>query len=460
MVVKKIRISNHEAVSKNAIQPLFYFDICSRVFQNFRIFEKYFSTKHTVELMNCRTKLFACIIFIVKINIVTCVGQSQPILKTECFNTISGENTMAFLDSIATRNRLIWLGECSHGINELSVLKTEMIEYFHEKHGFNVVVFESSYASCNIINMLKNYTSPFEMLIYSLIGAWRTEALVQLMSYIKSEELKIAGIDPNISGSRINKNMYNIIIGDIEVSDELVKLDSIYMFGYMRPRSEFYNDSTAPINDTIMLYLIKNYLIEGYSQIKNKLIQIKQFDLARSIDSRIHGMTITNFDKSKDFSYFVTSNRRDSLMAENLSYICDSLYPNEKIIIWAHNYHVAKIPYDTKKQFSIYKYLSEKMISESYVLGLFASSGEYATGPGLSEKSKIMVKRKSLESQYKSVTHKCIFYDARTFGNKKLINGIYQINKDCIYQLFDGVIIMNNVSASCLIKKGDYDKQK
>jgi erythromycin esterase len=67
---------------------------------------------------------------------------------------------------------------------------------------------------------------------------------------------------------------------------------------------------------------------------------------------------------------------RDQIMANNLEWICKKLYPNEKVIIWAHNAHIYK-NYET-----LFKYkpmgslINSDIVNKSYYIGLFMYEGK------------------------------------------------------------------------------------
>ncbi|WP_353056736.1 erythromycin esterase family protein [Paenibacillus polysaccharolyticus] len=38
----------------------------------------------------------------------------------------------------------------------------------------------------------------------------------------------------------------------------------------------------------------------------------------------------------------MASYKRDRVMADNLTWLAKTVYPNEKMIVWGHNYHIRK----------------------------------------------------------------------------------------------------------------------
>ena len=63
-------------------------------------------------------------------------------------------------------------------------------------------------------------------------------------------------------------------------------------------------------------------------------------------------------------------------MAENVGWLLDSIYPNKKMIIWAHNAHIEKKP-STNQQIKLMgHYLRERYGDDYFSIGLFAMEGQ------------------------------------------------------------------------------------
>lgn len=65
-------------------------------------------------------------------------------------------------------------------------------------------------------------------------------------------------------------------------------------------------------------------------------------------------------------------------MARNFEFITQELYPNEKIIIWAHNFHVkSKTSANRLTSYSsFFENLQQSIKNNSFVLGLYAGKGK------------------------------------------------------------------------------------
>jgi len=173
--------------------------------------------KHSSIFILCSYFLFFCNIF--------SYAQENKLPSSFSFNNTKGGENFSFLDSIAVTKRIIWLGESDHRIEDFNELKIDIIKYLHEKHGYNVVVFESGFATCNLSNLVKNSLSSIELLSHSLIGVWRTNSLCDFMQYIKDHDVKLAGMDPNNSALLLNAELYSEIINNKALAAELAETD-------------------------------------------------------------------------------------------------------------------------------------------------------------------------------------------------------------------------------------------
>ena len=66
---------------------------------------------------------------------------------------------------------------------------------------------------------------------------------------------------------------------------------------------------------------------------------------------------------------------RDSAMADNALWLMNTLYPNKKILIHAHNFHISKY---NEKELTMGEILSDKLGEELYSIGVFGGQGAFA----------------------------------------------------------------------------------
>jgi erythromycin esterase len=58
-------------------------------------------------------------------------------------------SNLVFLKEQLAGQRIVQLGESSHGVREFNLLKVRLIKYMHKELGFNVLAFESGMLPCH-----------------------------------------------------------------------------------------------------------------------------------------------------------------------------------------------------------------------------------------------------------------------------------------------------------------------
>jgi hypothetical protein len=95
----------------------------------------------------------------------------------------------------------------------------------------------------------------------------------------------------------------------------------------------------AHINDT----LINNKWLALLATIKEQLLQkLPADDFWCMVADNLITQNICFQGIGEHKKYLAMMNMRDKQMALNLRWLCKKKYPAEKIIVWAHNYHVSK----------------------------------------------------------------------------------------------------------------------
>ena len=234
------------------------------------------------------------------------------------------------LQDIFKDKSIVALGEATHGTREFFTVKHRLIQYLVAQMGFRTFVIEADFAGAGLMN---DYISIGKGTIDSAlkgltVGFWFTQEFVELVDWMKhynlgkagSDQIKFYGCDMQFAFTSATL----ISNGSIRLKNPLSEKA---MTGLMKISK--YGFGNVSKDDSKLLIETVKELQANISQEKDSLT--KQY---------IHTVLQT-IEYATQNDWFNKDIVRDKYMAKNSEWI----YNHEgkrKMIIWAHNLHIAK----------------------------------------------------------------------------------------------------------------------
>ena len=349
--------------------------------------------------------------------------------------------------------RIVLLGEFNHGSKEVYLSRNDLIKNLHEKLGFDVILFESGLGELAPMDIYRQKLSAQYMTV-GLIGGWRTLEFENLMEYIKIKDISISGFDVQRSGGAFER-FFEIVLKSKSIDTGLSRnLEN--RFNNIKKRL---SSNTVPF-DSIQHSTLS--LIEDYSRLQNLLVS----ELNTEFDKKLvlAKKTITNritflkyqLDFKNDKNWSKRWKARDLAMAENIEWLIESLYPNRKIIIIGHNFHIAK--YNENEEV-MGEFLKRSYNADMYSIGVFAKAGNYFDNSGREKKmSPPDSKRLDIKHVINNLDGNLNFLDIHS-QSKKGFNWLFKkliindtfidlsnSNEMVLSKHFDGLLLLNSVS--------------
>jgi erythromycin esterase len=253
---------------------------------------------------------------------------------------------LTFLQPLVTDRTIVAMGEAAHGIAEHNRIRVRLIKYLHEELGFNVIAFESGLYECYFTNLRLDALSARDALTRSLYSFWHTTDLLDLFQYIKTTQdtpnpIRLAGFDLQPTGTYYTARptfLRNILSPiDPSLADSVYRVDTaLIQRDYLQVQqyiAERYDEITS-------LYgLVVQVITDNMPTVVQTLGSEEQARVTAEVANSLRDYI--EFRSGDAYhTYHERVQIRDNRMAENFTFLKENVFPDEKIIIWAHNAHI------------------------------------------------------------------------------------------------------------------------
>jgi erythromycin esterase len=242
--------------------------------------------------------------------------------------------------------QLILLGEQSHGEGSVFTIKVRLIKFLHEKMGFDILAFESSFFACaKAQEQISAGESAKDVAPTCIYPLWSQAAeLWPLFEYIEATRktdrpLILAGFDsrmvPFVGSPSLTRELDQYLhsknssaVRDSSWSSTIATIDSLLK------REREYSMTQAHWDSLDRgLAIIERDLQSNSSTDMESRFWLKVLANV-SATSEILRIPLTDWKRSNSV--------RDRQLADNLLWLLNVRYPGKKIIAWTASYHAAR----------------------------------------------------------------------------------------------------------------------
>lgn len=271
--------------------------------------------------------------------------------------------------------KIVGIGEPTHGTHEAQLFKSDLFKYLVEQKGFTTIALEETEPVCNILNDVINSSLNIKDTLMKLpmYKIWQTQEVLSLLAWMRkfnqthARKIKFIGIDMEDWKLILTRDLlrnygkkYNP-----EIYKQTKKIDSTIniLLNINQTNEKIVNVNVNKLNAQIDT--LHKVIIDSKFQIDDN----EQYHRLLSYATVCRQWLISRFISNSNFF-------RDSCIAKNVEdYL--SLYPNEKILLWAHNSHIVNTKF-TSQEKTMGAYLKE-YFKDNYMSLCFTTAEGFYT---------------------------------------------------------------------------------
>lgn len=336
--------------------------------------------------------------------------------RCDAFESIEDINLELILDRIDGAE-VVLIGEASHGTSEFYKIRNLITRELITKKNFNVVAIEGDWPdAARIDHFVRHFeTPPSEWTAFARFPTWmwRNNDVREFVDWLR---LHNTAIPP---GNRIAfhgldlYSLYSSIRSILKYLDEIDPQTAALArirYGCLTP----WQMDPATYGKAALTGAYRSCEADVVRMLKE--LQSKQVDYIvndgdRFLDATQNARLVANAERYYRVMYYGSReswNLRDSYMFQTLQILREFHWPNNKIVVWAHNSHVGDAlatDMSSRGEFNIGQLCRKEYGSKMYSIGFGTDNGTVAAASNWDAPMEVKAVTPSIEGSYEQLCH-------------------------------------------------------
>jgi len=297
--------------------------------------------------------------------------------------------------------RILALGEQTHGAGSVFTLKTDLIKYLHQHHGFDLFILESGmYDVGEILKQTQDGQSIKALAPGNIFYMYaNSEEVTTLFDYVNAQlntdnPLTMVGFDSQHTGGLSLKGL----VTDLTQQQQKIEkswVDSQQWVVFSNQIQQVLDGSKVrlpPVQEKLF-----------FNQLDKLANNFKQHD---SLGNNGFWFRISKGLAAQAKRQWNLEDNRSQQMGENIKWWAEQ-YPDKKIIVWAHTWHLTK---EGNNQINAGKVVNDAFGDAYHMVHFSAEKGQYLNYIDLKNKDVAKPVKNSVEHFLSQVTSSQINY--------------------------------------------------
>ncbi len=284
--------------------------------------------------------------------------------------------------------RILALGEQTHGAGSVFTLKTDLIKYLHQHHGFDLFILESGmYDVREIIEQTQDGQSIKALAPGNIFYMYaNSDEVTPLFDYVNTQlntdnPLTMVGFDSQHTGGMSLTGL----VGDLTQAQQ--KIDKSWV------NSQQWQVFSSKIQQVLDGSKVR-FPLDQENVFFNQLDKLaNNFEQHDSLDNNGFWFRISKGVAAQAKRQWNLGDNRSQQMGENIKWWAEQ-YPDKKIIVWAHTWHLTK---EGNNQINAGKVVSDAFGDAYHMVHFSAEKGQYLSYIDLKNKEVTKPVKNSVE---------------------------------------------------------------
>ncbi|HYH08992.1 MAG TPA: erythromycin esterase family protein [Thermoanaerobaculia bacterium] len=264
------------------------------------------------------------------------------VLNSIPFTTTEARSGLADLEPLRRlvgNARIVSLGEATHGSRDFFTMKHRILEFLVEEMGFTIFAIEANLPEADRVNdyVLRGEGDPRKALAGMYFWTWNTAEVLDQIEWMREYNLRRGGRPP-VQFRGFDAQFYPYAIAQVDAylarvdparSAELARsYDCMRAYpsarDYIARSAATRNACAASLDAAITTLGSRRAEYSAASSANEFERYLRYAHVVRQAEAQLSQRSV-----------------RDRHMADNVEWLADVAHPGEKLVLWAHNYHVA-----------------------------------------------------------------------------------------------------------------------